>query len=99
MSKAITWTLDLEDAKELWKYLHHNRPGGYQHVHDALREAIGRAENADGPRVVPDPDGIAVALEVALWEIGDASWAHVIVDAYLNPEAALRELREEQEKD
>lgn len=50
-------------------------------------------------RVTPDPRGIEVAREVAQYEIGDASWAHVIVDAYLNPERALEELRAEQEKD
>lgn len=50
-------------------------------------------------RVTPDPKGIAVAREVAQYEIGDATWAHVIVDAYLNPDAALEELRREQEED
>lgn len=50
-------------------------------------------------RVTPDPKGIAVARVVAQYEIGDATWAHVIVDAYLNPDAALKELRAEQEKD
>jgi hypothetical protein len=36
----VTWTLDLDDAEELWEFLHHHRPGGYQHVSDGLREAI-----------------------------------------------------------
>ena len=40
--RTVTWSLDLEDAEALWEYLHHNRPGGYQHVHDGLREAIAR---------------------------------------------------------
>jgi hypothetical protein len=36
----VTWVLDLDDAEELWEFLHHSRPGGYQHVHDELLEAI-----------------------------------------------------------
>jgi hypothetical protein len=51
------------------------------------------------PRVKPDPAGIAAAREIAQYEIGDATWAHVIIDAYLNPEAALDELRQERERD
>jgi hypothetical protein len=51
------------------------------------------------PRVKPDAKGIAAAREIAQYEIGDASWAHVIIDAYLNPEAALDELRQERERD
>lgn len=39
----VKWKLDLDDADELWEYLHHNRPGGYQHVHDSLLEAIRKA--------------------------------------------------------
>ena len=44
MSK-VQWELDLEDAEELWNYLHYNRPGGYQHVHDSLADAIAKARN------------------------------------------------------
>jgi hypothetical protein len=42
----VTWNLEIDDARELWDYLHHNRPGGYQHVHDQLLEAIREAAEA-----------------------------------------------------
>jgi hypothetical protein len=46
----VVWTLDLDDAEELWHYLHHHRPGGYQHVHDGLWEAISLARReAENP--------------------------------------------------
>lgn len=51
------------------------------------------------PRVKPDTKGLEAAKEIAQYEIGDPSWAHVIIDAYLNPEAALDELRQERERD
>lgn len=39
----VIWTLDLDDAELLWDFLHRHRPGGYQHVHDGLLEAINQA--------------------------------------------------------
>lgn len=33
-----------------------------------------------------------VARAVALWYIGDGEWADLIVDAYLNPNKAKKEL-------
>lgn len=39
----------------------------------------------------PDPVGLTAARRVAAYEIGDASWANRIVDAYLNPKRALRD--------
>lgn len=42
---TVTWTLELEDAEELWEFLHRHRPGGYQLVHDGLREAIAAARS------------------------------------------------------
>lgn len=38
---------------------------------------------------------LAQARAVAEWELGDGSWADVIVTAYLNPEAAAAELTRE----
>jgi len=43
MTTQVVWSLDLKDAEELWEYLYYNRPGGYQHVHDGLIEAIAQA--------------------------------------------------------
>jgi hypothetical protein len=43
MAAQVVWSLDLQDAEELWDFLHHNRPGGYQHVNDELAEAIAQA--------------------------------------------------------
>jgi hypothetical protein len=39
----VTWTLGLEDARQLWAYLHVNRPGGHQALHDSLQDAIREA--------------------------------------------------------
>ena len=36
-------------------------------------------------RSEPDPAGLARARRVAYYEIGDASWADMIIEAYLNP--------------
>jgi hypothetical protein len=47
-------------------------------------------------RVQADPVGLAAARQVSQWEIGDPTWASIIIDAYLNPQQALEELREEQ---
>lgn len=35
----------------------------------------------------PDPVGLARARGVARYQIGDASWADIIIEAYLNPPA------------
>lgn len=35
-------------------------------------------------RRTPDPDGLARARRASAYEIGDASWADMIIDAYLN---------------
>jgi len=37
---------------------------------------------------VPDEAGLYAARRYAGWEIGDPSWAVIIIDAYLNPEEA-----------
>jgi hypothetical protein len=34
----------------------------------------------------------------ALWELGDPSWAAVIINAYLNPEQDAEQLRNEREE-
>lgn len=39
----VVWTLDIDEARALYDYLHHNRPGGHQFVHDSLLEAISEA--------------------------------------------------------
>ena len=33
----------------------------------------------------PDPVGLARARGVARYQIGDASWADMIIEAYINP--------------
>lgn len=43
----------------------------------------------------PEPEGLRVARAVSQWEIGDPSWANVILEAYLNPELAMKQLHEE----
>lgn len=40
--------------------------------------------------------GMRAARRVAQYNIGDATWADLIVSAYLNPESALEQLRAEQ---
>ena len=40
----------------------------------------------------PDPEGLAVARRKAGWELGDPSWADVILAAYLNPADADEEM-------
>jgi hypothetical protein len=43
--------------------------------------------------------GMRAARERAEWELGDASWAGVIVGAYLYPEDDLEALRREMEEE
>lgn len=44
----------------------------------------------------PTPeDRREAARAVAGWYIGDASWADLIIDAYLSPSTAMRALRAE----
>lgn len=47
----------------------------------------------------PDPQGLAAARRVAGYEIGDPSWADLIVAAYLNPAEALEALAAQTGKD
>lgn len=44
-----------------------------------------------------DPAGVAAARAVAGWYLGYRSWADDLLDAYLNPEAALELLKKEKE--
>jgi hypothetical protein len=46
-----------------------------------------------------DQMGMRAARAVAQWYIGDPSWAGLIVNAYLNPESALENLRREKGED
>ena len=43
--------------------------------------------------------GMRAARERAEWELGDASWAGILVGAYLYPDADIDALRREQEPD
>lgn len=42
---------------------------------------------------------LEAATERALWELGDGSWAQIIVDAYLWPDADAKRLAEERGSD
>lgn len=53
----------------------------------------------DRPTVEPDTRGINAARAVAHWRLGYGSWADTIIDAYLNPERALENLRLEKAED
>ena len=46
-------------------------------------------------RKQPDPKGMEAARAVAGWHLGYRSWADTLIDAYLNPEEALENLRAE----
>lgn len=45
----------------------------------------------------PDAKGLAAARAVAGWHLGYREWADQLIDAYLNPEAAMETLRKEKE--
>lgn len=45
--------------------------------------------------VFADEEGMRVARQVAGYELGDPSWADLIVRAYLNPVQAAEELKAE----
>jgi hypothetical protein len=47
------------------------------------------------PLTEDHPERLAVAQQIAAWELGDGSWADLIVAAYLNPEAADARLARE----
>lgn len=42
-------------------------------------------------------EGLAAARRMAQWELGDPSWANLIIGAYLNPAATNTMLDEEEE--
>lgn len=45
---------------------------------------------------LPDFDKRMTAAEArAHWEIGDSDWAHVILEAFMNPDEDAEELRQE----
>lgn len=46
-----------------------------------------------------DRDGRIVARRVARWRIGDPDWADTIIDAYLNPNTAQKQLEQEMRDD
>lgn len=49
-------------------------------------------------RSLPDYEKrVAAARARAEWEIGDASWANVIIEAFLEPDLDAVRLREEKE--
>lgn len=41
-------------------------------------------------------EGMKAARLFAEWNIGDRAWADMIVWAYLNPEVAIRDIRDQQ---
>jgi hypothetical protein len=47
---------------------------------------------------VAERDALIVARRVARWHIGDPSWADLIVNAYLNPDAAMAQLQADQKE-
>lgn len=51
---------------------------------------------ADLPDLPDHEERMAAARRRAQWEIGDPSWAAVIVRAYLRPEADARSLAQDQ---
>jgi hypothetical protein len=51
------------------------------------------------PRQEPDQKGLEAARQVAGWHLGYRSWADTLVEAYLNPEEALENLRAEKAED
>jgi hypothetical protein len=46
-----------------------------------------------------DEAGLAAARRTAEWFIGDPNWANLIINAYLDPEAADRTLEMERNED
>lgn len=62
---------------------------------------VAAADRAAGGLVAEqrDRDGRIVARRVARWRIGDPDWADTIIDAYLNPDTAQRQLEQEMRDD
>ena len=58
---------------------------------------VAAADRAAGGPVAEerDRDGRIVARRVARWYIGDPEWADTIIDAYLNPNTAQKQLEQE----
>jgi hypothetical protein len=55
-----------------------------------------RTTPADRIRALPDyEDRLEAARARAAWELGESSWADVILDAFLDPEASREALAEE----
>lgn len=44
-------------------------------------------------------EGMRAARAVSQWHIGDRSWADAILDAYFNPERAMKNLALEKQND
>jgi hypothetical protein len=61
--------------------------------------AVKRPRTVKAEQVAPHDHerGMAAARKLSAWEIGDRSWADLLVEAYLNPEWAEKKLDEEQE--
>jgi hypothetical protein len=54
---------------------------------------------ADKPlaHVEPNQRGLLAARAASRWYLGDSSWAEILINAYLNPDAALAAVRNEKE--
>jgi hypothetical protein len=60
-------------------------------VRGSRHHVTARLEGAREALAALGPDPLATARTVAGYEIGDPSWADVIIEAYLDPEAARRD--------
>lgn len=99
-------TPDPSDPSSTPRYLTVKRPTLSGHPSTVWR-AVLDSEPAPPPREpeapAPKPAkhdharGLAAARALAGWELGSESWASLLIEAYLNPEAAEARLREEME--
>lgn len=54
--------------------------------------------SSDKTATAIDEDGMRAAEQWAQWHLGSRDWAHLIIRAYMNPEAALAEVKEAKAK-
>ena len=72
----------------------HGLAGTMAEAKQAVEDAVAADLAPAGPT---DEERMRVARKVAQWHLGSADWANLIVTAYLSPELAEKNLREEKE--
>lgn len=79
------------------RFLNRQLHDSLEHLRTDLEEVIEAKFGKQKPSVAPSEVGRNVAQQVALWHIGDASWADILIDAYLNPAKAAADLKRDKE--